>query len=288
MEDFREKLIALMHYPGITWNAVLHYLKKDPSLHNKPQYIQQNLFSSTAHTNLPLINSQQTEIIIEQIRQYEKNGISTITILDENYPSLLKEIYQPPWVLFAKGNLSLLGKQPKLAVVGSREATQYGRNAIRVMFPPLVEKGLVIVSGLATGIDTLAHEYAIKNGGTTIAVIAGGFNHIYPKENIELAREMMRTQLVISEYPPDTKPARWQFPARNRIISGMSNGTFIIEAKRKSGSLITANYAVNEGREVFSLPGSVFNPYSTGTNDLIQQGAKLVMNSEDILSELGL
>jgi DNA processing protein len=288
MNDFREKLIALMHYPSISWNAVFNYLKKDPSLQTKPQYIQQNLFSPTAHTNLPLITSLQTEFINEQIRQYEKSGIKTITILDENYPILLKEIYQPPWVLFAKGNLSLLGKQPKLAVVGSRDATQYGRNAIRVMFPPLVDKGLVIVSGLANGIDTLAHEYAIKNGGSTIAVIAGGFNHVYPKENVELAREMMRTQLVVSEYPPDTKPARWQFPARNRIISGMSNGTFIIEAKRKSGSLITANYAVNEGREVFSLPGSVFNPNSTGTNDLIQQGAKLVMSSEDILSELGL
>jgi DNA processing protein len=286
MDDFREKLIALMHYPGISWSAVLQYLKKDPSLQMKPQYIQQNLFSSTAHTNLPSTTSLQTEIIIEQIRQYEKNGIKVITILDENYPSLLKEIYQPPWVLFAKGNLSLLEKQPKLAVVGSRQATQYGKSAIRLLFPPLVEKGVVIVSGLANGIDTLAHEYAMKNGGDTIALIAGGLNHIYPKENAELAREMMKTQLVVSEYPPNTKPERWHFPARNRIISGMSNGTFIIEAKRKSGSLITANYAVNEGREVFSLPGSIFNPYSLGTNDLIQQGAKLVMSSEDILDEL--
>ena len=254
----------------------------------KPQYIQQNLFSSKADTPLPSITSLQTKMIMEQIQQYEKNGIKAITVFDENYPSLLKEIYQPPWVLFAKGNLSLLEKQPKLAVVGSRQATQYGKNAIRLMFPQLVEKGVVIVSGLATGIDTLAHEYAMKNGGNTIAVIAGGLYHIYPKENTELAREMMKTQLVVSEYPPDTKPLRWHFPARNRIISGMSNGTFIIEAKRKSGSLITANYAVSEGREVFSLPGSIFNPYSMGTNDIIQQGAKLVMSSEDILEELRL
>ncbi|MDR7076302.1 DNA processing protein [Neobacillus niacini] len=288
MDDFKEKLIALMHYPGFTWNAVLHYLKKDPSLKMKPQYIQQNLFSSKADTPLPSITSLQTKMIMEQIQHYEKNGIKAITVFDENYPSLLKEIYQPPWVLFAKGNLSLLEKQPKLAVVGSRQATQYGKNAIRLMFPQLVEKGVIIVSGLAAGIDTLAHEYAMKNGGNTIAVIAGGLYHIYPKENNELAREMMKTQLVVSEYPPDTKPLRWHFPARNRIISGMSNGTFIIEAKRKSGSLITANYAVSEGREVFSLPGSIFNPYSMGTNDIIQQGAKLVMSSEDILEELRL
>jgi DNA processing protein len=286
MDDFREKLIRIMHYPGISWSAVLQYLKKDSSYQMKPHYIQQNLFSSTAHTNLPSTTSLQSEIIMEQIHQYEKNGIKVITIFDENYPNLLKEIYQPPWVLFAKGNHSLLVKQPKLAVVGSRQATQYGKSAIRLLFPPLVEKGVVIVSGLANGIDSLAHEYAMKNGGDTIAVIAGGLNHIYPKENAELAREMMKTQLVVSEYPPNTKPERWHFPARNRIISGMSNGTFIIEAKRKSGSLITANYAVNEGREVFSLPGSIFNPYSLGTNDLIQQGAKPVMSSEDILDEL--
>jgi DNA processing protein len=288
MDDFRKKLIAIMHYPGISWSAVLQYIMKDPSLQMKPRYIQQNLFSSQAHTNLPSTTFLQSEIIIEQIQQYEKNGIKAITILDENYPSLLKEIYQPPWVLFARGNLSLLAKQPKLAVVGSRQATQYGKSAIRLLFPPLMEKGVVIVSGLANGIDTLAHENAMQNGGDTIAVIAGGLNHIYPKENTELAREMMKTQLIVSEYPPNTKPERWHFPARNRIISGMSNGTFIIEAKRKSGSLITANYAVNEGREVFSLPGSIFNPYSLGTNDLIQQGAKPVMSSEDILDELRL
>jgi DNA processing protein len=286
MDDFREKLIALIHCPSISWSAVLRYIMKDTPLQMKSHYIQQNLFSSTTHTNLPSTTSLQSEIIKEQIQQYEKNEIKVITILDENYPSLLKEIYQPPWVLFAKGNISLLEKQPKLAVVGSRQATQYGKSAIRLLFPPLVEKGVVIVSGLANGIDTLAHENAMKNGGDTIAVIAGGLNHIYPKENIELATEMMKTQLVVSEYPPNTRPERWHFPARNRIISGMSNGTFIIEAKRKSGSLITANYAVNEGREVFSLPGSIFNPYSLGTNDLIQQGAKPVMSSEDILDEL--
>ncbi|MEH7010725.1 DNA-processing protein DprA [Neobacillus niacini] len=296
MDDFKEKLITLMSYPGMSWNSVFRLLKKDPSLQSlkdyMPQSFQQNLFLPKANTNLttenPSIPALQTEIIHENIRQFKNNGIEAISILDKNYPALLKEIYQPPWVLFVKGNLNLLDKQPKLAVVGSRQATQYGKNAISLMFPRLVEKGLVIVSGLATGIDTLAHEYAMKNGGNTIAVIAGGLYHVYPKENAELAREMMKTQLVVSEYPPDTKPMRWHFPARNRIISGMSNGTFIIEAKRKSGSLITANYAVNEGREVFSLPGSIFNPSSLGTNDLIKQGAKLVMSSEDILEELRL
>jgi DNA processing protein len=293
MDDFKEKLISLLHYPNISWNAVLKLLKKDPALKN----IDYLLTQDSQQTNLfPPINSNNPsekssaitlhpDIIREQIRQYETNEIAIITILDKEYPQLLKEIYQPPWALFAKGDLSLLERNPKLAVVGSRQATQYGKNAIRLIFPGLIDHRILIVSGLAKGVDALAHEYAIKNEGKTIAVIAGGFYHIYPKENMNLALEMMKNQLVLSEYPPDTKPERWHFPARNRIISGLSKGTLIIEAKRKSGSLITANFAVNEGRDVFSLPGSIFNPYSTGTNDLIQQGAKLVTGAEDILEE---
>ncbi|OIK13954.1 DNA protecting protein DprA [Bacillus sp. MUM 116] len=296
MDDFKEKLIHLLHYPNISWNAVYQMLKKDPTLHSlyhlRPQSLQQQssfpLLNTFQETGQPSIITFQSEIIHEQIRQYETNEITVISIFDKEYPAVLKEIYQPPWALFAKGNVSLLEKQPKLAVVGSRQATLYGKNAIRLLFPKLIDEGILIVSGLAKGIDALAHETAIKNGGKTIGVIAGGIYHIYPKENMNLALEMMKNHLIVSEYPPDTKPLKWHFPARNRIISGLSNGTFIIEAKRKSGSLITANYAVNEGREVFSLPGSIFNPFSMGTNDLIQQGAKLVTSAEDILEELKL
>jgi DNA processing protein len=294
MDEFKEKLISLLHYPNISWNTVLQMLKKDPTLQNLYQLLKQSpqqtcLFPPTT-TNNPSEKSSSAplhpDIIRDQIRQYKTNEITVITILDKEYPPLLKEIYQPPWALFTKGDLSLLETDPKLAVVGSRQATQYGKNAIRLIFPGLIDKGVLIVSGLARGIDALAHEYAIKNGGKTIAVIAGGFYHIYPKENTSLALEMMKNQLVLSEYPPDTKPLRWHFPSRNRIISGLSKGTFIIEAKRKSGSLITANFAVNEGRDVFSLPGSIFNPYSIGANELIQQGAKLVTGAEDILEEI--
>ncbi|MBT2725934.1 DNA-processing protein DprA [Bacillus sp. ISL-75] len=294
MDEFKEKLISLLHYPNISWNTVLQMLKKDPTLQNLYQLQKQSpqqtcLFPPTT-TNNPSEKSSSLplhpDIIRDQIRQYKTNEITVITILDKEYPPLLKEIYQPPWALFTKGDLSLLETDPKLAVVGSRQATQYGKNAIRLIFPGLIDKGVLIVSGLARGIDALAHEYAIKNGGKTIAVIAGGFYHIYPKENTSLALEMMKNQLVLSEYPPDTKPLRWHFPSRNRIISGLSKGTFIIEAKRKSGSLITANFAVNEGRDVFSLPGSIFNPYSIGANELIQQGAKLVTGAEDILEEI--
>jgi DNA processing protein len=292
MDDFKEKFISLLHYPEISWNSIFQLLKKDPSLQSVPYIKSRSSYQTslfTEHTSrteaMSTITALHSDLISEQIQRYNDNGITVITIFDEEYPSLLKEIYQPPWALFVKGDLSLLQVDKKLAVVGSRQATQYGRNAMRLIFPGLIEKDILIVSGLAKGIDSYAHEYAIKNGGKTIAVIAGGFNHIYPKENLPLAKEMMNTQLIISEYPPDTKPLRWHFPARNRIISGLAIGTFIIEAKRKSGSLITANYAINEGRDVFALPGSIFNPFSFGTNDLIQQGAKLVSKAEDILEE---
>ncbi len=296
MDDFKEKLIHLLHYPNISWSTVYQMLKKDPTLQSLSKFPiqsfkQNTLFPSGNHEYSSTFSSTNTyspELIHEQIRNYETNEIEVITIFDKEYPHFLKEIYQPPWALFAKGDVSLLEKEPKLAVVGSRQATQYGKNAIRLIFPELIDNDILIVSGLARGIDALAHEYAIKNGGKTIAVIAGGLYNIYPKENMSLAVNMMKTQLVLSEYPPDTKPLRWHFPARNRIISGLADGTFIIEAKRKSGSLITANYAVNEGREVFSLPGSILNPYSGGTNELIQQGAKLVTCAEDILEELRL
>ncbi|MFL6559129.1 MAG: DNA-processing protein DprA, partial [Bacillus sp. (in: firmicutes)] len=249
MDDFKEKLVSLLHYPDISWSTVLQMLKKDPTLKNLYKFQAQSpqqtcLFPPSTSSNPSEKSSRiimHPDIIRDQIRQYDTNEIAVITILDKEYPPLLKEIYQPPWALFAKGDLSLLEKEPKLAVVGSRQATQYGKNAIRLIFPGLIEQGVLIVSGLARGVDALAHEYAIKNGGKTIAVIAGGFYHIYPKENMTLALAMMENQLVLSEYPPDTKPLRWHFPSRNRIISGLSKGTLIIEAKRKSGSLITAN-----------------------------------------------
>jgi DNA processing protein len=288
MDELKERLIHLLHYPGISWTAVYQLLKKDPHLSSLYQQTVNDFhqFSSSPCNISFETNPQFFESIHNKICQYKSNDIQVISIFDKEYPESLKQIYQPPWAIFAKGNLSLLGREPKLAVVGSRQGTQYGKSAIRFIFPRLVEKGVVIVSGLAKGIDTFAHESALQLNGSTIAVIAGGLNHIYPKENTGLALEMMKTQLVLSEYPPDTIPEKWHFPARNRIISGLSFGTLLIEANIKSGSLITANYAVNEGREVFALPGSIFNPLSSGTNHIIQQGAKLITSAEGVLEEM--
>ncbi|MBU8877818.1 DNA-processing protein DprA [Bacillus sp. FJAT-29790] len=287
MDDFTLRLAHLHHCRDIGWKTIYKILKSDPELKSIYQYSFNDFI--VQQTQFPLsttLNDLQSDVIHEQIRQYTPNGIQIITIFDQEYPALLKETYQPPWVLYAKGDLSLLIKDIHLAVVGSRQHTAYGENSINYLFPKLIEKGVVIVSGLAAGIDTIAHHSAINHGGKTIAVIAGGLYHIYPHTNKKLASEMMRNHLIISEYPPDTRPTRWQFPMRNRVISGMSKGTLIVQAKSKSGSLITANYAVQEGRDVFALPGSIFSPYSMGTNELIQQGAKLVNTPEDILEEL--
>lgn len=289
MEDFNMRLAHLHHCKGVSWKMILSILKKDPELNslfkdplrfsNSQMFNSQDSFSTA-------LNDLQSDRIQEQIRQYSPNGIQIITLFDEEYPMLLKETYQPPWVIYAKGDISLLKNRIPLAVVGSRQATEYGERAIEYLFPKLIQNDVVIVSGLAAGVDAIAHKEAIRNGGKTIGVIAGGLFHIYPQSNKKLAYEMMKNHLVISEYPPNTRPSRWQFPMRNRIISGISRGTLIIQAKSKSGSLITANYAVQEGREVFALPGSVFSAYSAGTNELIQQGAKLVKTAEDILEEL--
>ncbi|BCB03341.1 DNA-processing protein DprA [Bacillus sp. KH172YL63] len=221
------------------------------------------------------------------LKLYEENDIQWITIMDPDYPHSLKHVYDPPFLLFLKGDKSLLQAQKKLAIIGSRDATSYTINILHSMIPTLVAKHIVIVSGLAKGADTVAHKEAISAGGKTIGVIASGFDHIYPRENENLAGEMMENHLLLTEYPPYVKPERWHFPLRNRIISGLSEAVLITEARKKSGTFITADYALSEGRDVLCIPGAVGDPLAEGTNSLIQQGAKMVLSIEDIFSELG-
>ncbi|WP_080846460.1 DNA-processing protein DprA [Cytobacillus gottheilii] len=289
MDEFTRRLTHLQQCRGIGWKTIYHILKLNPTLsqiydHN---FLHQfsTLFKSPAFLNSANYDLQ-ADTIPKKIMHYEKNYIKIITVADECYPQRLQETFQPPWILYAKGNLALLKSKHCLAVVGSRQATSYGHKVIHNLFPKLIMNQVVIVSGLAAGIDTIAHETAIKEGGRTIGVIAGGFSHIYPKENTALAHYMMRNHLLLSEYAPDSKPEKWQFPQRNRIISGISSATLVVQAKKRSGSLITASTALNEGRDVFAIPGNVADPQSEGTNELIQKGAKLIMKAEDILEEL--
>jgi DNA processing protein len=285
MNEFKHRLIHLHHCRGVNWNSIWTILKKDPDLHRLYQNEIETQLLSPAIKNT-LKDDLQSQRIRNTINEYEKKDIRTITIFEPEYPPMLLETYKPPWVLYAKGNPSLLTRDHLLAVVGSRKATTFGKKSIELLFPQLIEERIVIVSGLAAGIDTHAHRMTIGLGGYTIGVIAGGFDHLYPKENIQLAHEMMKNHLVISEYPPNIRPQKWHFPMRNRIIAGISKGTLVVEAKKSSGSLITANYAVHEGREVFAVPGHILNSCSVGTNELIKQGAKLVLTPDDILEEL--
>ncbi|MBT2683046.1 DNA-processing protein DprA [Bacillus sp. ISL-37] len=284
MDELKKKLIQLVHSRYASWKAIYSILKANSAISNN-----EAANYSSINPRVERLNKDYQFISTDKLlNDYTTQNIHLITIFDEDYPDRLKTIYQPPWMLFARGNLSLLKNRESLAVVGSRNATAYGIGAIDYLFPSLIHKNVLIVSGLARGIDAHAHKAAIKLGGKTIGVIAGGFHHLYPKENVKLAEYMMEKQLVLSEYPPATMPAKWQFPMRNRIISGLSVGTLVVEARKKSGSLITADFALNEGRDVFAVPGSILSPDSGGVHYLIQQGAKLVKSSEDILEELGM
>ena len=221
-------------------------------------------------------------------RKLSAMKIEEISIEDESYPKQLKNIYNPPLKLYVLGNKEIL-KQKGVAIVGSRKATEYGKKVALQVSVKLSESGINIISGLALGIDTCAHLGAIqeKCKGKTIAVLGGGLDEIYPRQNIMLAKQIIKSGgCIVSEYPIGTKPERLNFPQRNRIISGLSKGVLVVEASEKSGALITADYALEQGREVFAVPGNILSYTSIGTNNLIKQGAKLVTNYIDILEEM--
>ena len=231
------------------------------------------------------IHSLRPEDVTKEFAQAEKLDLKIIDYTDKNYPENLKEIPGFPIVLYIKGELKPADKL-SLAIVGSRRASFYGLTCAERLAGELARRQLTIVSGLARGIDTYAHRGALKQGGRTIAVMGSGFNNIYPQENKELAEEIAKNGAVISEFPLDAQPWKQNFPRRNRLISGLSLGTLVVEAARNSGALITADFALEQGREVFALPGKVDAKNSFGTNGLIKQGAKLVSCVDDIMEEL--
>ena len=201
---------------------------------------------------------------------------------DADYPPLLKQIHDPPARLFVKGQLPT---EPMIAIVGSRRATPYGQRAARRLARDLSEAGVVVVSGLARGIDGAAHRGALEGGTPTVAVMATGLDRIYPPEHAELARTIAKTGAIITEAEDGTVPLPGRFPIRNRIISGLSLGVVVVEAAQRSGALITARMAAEQGREVFCVPGSIENPLAVGGHQLIKDGAKLVQSVEDVLEE---
>jgi len=233
------------------------------------------------------VTSLKEEDIEQELDLAKKYNLKIITVDDAEYPGNLKHIPDPPIVLYVKGELK---KEDRLsvAIVGSRRASFYGLSCAEKFASDLSERDFTIVSGLARGIDTSAHRGALKQGKRTIAVIGSGFRHLYPQENKELAEEISRCGAVISEFPINARPLSQNFPRRNRVISGLSLGVLVVEAARNSGALITADCALEQGREVFALPGKIDSGNSFGTNGLIKQGAKLVSCADDIIEEFNL
>lgn len=215
-------------------------------------------------------------------------GVKFLTLEDENYPSLLKNIFNPPAVLYYKGDLDLCNFERTLAVVGSRKATFHAGEALNKIMSELSGTDICIVSGLAAGLDTTAHNAAIKNNLKTIGVIASGFDYIYPTSNKDLYKKIENGNGVIfTEYYPTFEPLKFRFPQRNRIVSGLSYGTLVVEASLKSGALITANLTLEQGRELICVPGLITNPNTAGIYKLIKQGAAIATCADDILNALG-
>lgn len=226
------------------------------------------------------------KLVEEEFKLCQENGIEICSIDDPSYPELLKQIPDPPPILYVKGEFN--SGDLRFAIVGSRRASFYGISVAERFGYELASLGFCIVSGMARGVDSAAHRGALNAGGKTIAVLGSGLLNIYPPENKELAKEIASSGALISEFPLRTPPARENFPRRNRIISGLSCGVLVVEAGLRSGALITADLALEQGRDVFAIPGRLNSPTSVGTNKLIKQGAKLVQDIQDILEEYGI
>ncbi len=236
------------------------------------------------------VMNEKEELNLEQHEKFmEKNGIRFLMIEDEDYPEALKEIADPPVFLFAKGNLDVL-TEPLIAIVGTRNMSAYGKRVIGDFVPAFIHAGLVTVSGLAIGIDAEVAKQTIDVGGKTVAVLGHGLGAIYPKANARLAEAIVEHDgLLLTEYPIHVSPDKYTFPARNRIIAGLTLGTLVAEAAAQSGSLITASLALEYGKEVFAIPGPIFDPNMEGTHHLIQKsGATLVSSANDVLQQLGI
>lgn len=227
---------------------------------------------------------QQVDLAAE-VAHIEAFGAKVLIAQDANYPTLLRDIEDPPIVLYLWGNLEERDQRHGIGIVGTRAASHYAMESTKKLGYQLAYAGLTVYSGLARGIDTVAHQAALAAHGRTVAVLGSGLRHLYPLENIPLAEKIVSSGAVITEFPMDTRPSKQTFPKRNRIISGCSFGLLVVEAGLRSGALISANQALEQGRSLYAVPGRIDQPVALGSNKLIQQGAKLVMEATDILND---
>jgi DNA processing protein len=250
----------------------------------------QGLHGETVAAILAWQQQDETNAVVKAVRQIlldcERHGIERVSWQHPHYPEALRHIHDAPLMLYAQGDSGLLGRE-QIGIIGSRNATPAGLDHARRFAAELSKRGLLITSGLALGVDGAAHAGALDAGHATIAVIGCGLDRVYPNQHRRLGERVIGNGLMISEYPPGTPARAAHFPQRNRIISGLSRGILVVEAGLKSGSLITARLALEQGREVFAIPGSIHSPVARGCHDLIKQGARLVDQVDDILEELG-
>jgi len=284
MNDSQRNLLRLHLTQGLGRTALFklhHYFGNftDP-LHAPRQHWQEAGIASQVFANIPPENDPRYNRVAQKL---EKLQVKLISFWDEDYPSLLREIHDPPALLYLRGTLP---STECFAIVGSRRATRSGLLFTQDLATTLARHNICIVSGLARGVDSAAHRGALTAAGATIAVLGCGIDRIYPPENSKLFLEIIENNAVITEYPPETPPLPGHFPGRNRIISGLSRGVLIVEAAEKSGSLITGDFALEQGRELFAIPGALHNPNSKGTNRLLKEGAQLVTEAGDILQSL--
>ncbi len=283
---------SLAHFPKITYvryRKITAYFSNLKNLWDAelPEMVAAGLEENIASEFIAWREENPTEKIAERLAQ---EGITTVSLGESDFPKLLAEITDPPHTLFLRGKLPD-SSRPALSVVGARKFTEYGALGCRQIVEPLARQGMVIVSGLAIGIDGIAHEAALAARGITVAVLGSGVDraHVYPATNRELSERIISNGgAVISEYPPGFEVTNYSFPARNRIIAGLSLGTLVIEAAEESGTLITASCALDYNREVFALPHNIISPVGVGCNNLIKQGAKMVTAPEDVTEALNL
>lgn len=290
INDSTLALLALWLIPGLGPRRILSLLEKfsctEAIFNATPNQLAEAL-STNVQTTYPIQNSLDSKELKNEVSLIKKHKVNILDITQDSYPSLLKEIYNPPPVLYFKGE-NILSNDLPLAFVGSRKSSYAGKNACKNLIKRISElqPNTCIISGLAIGVDTTAHQSALENGLKTIAVLANGLSSIYPERNKQLAESIIEQGAIVTEFPMSTKPTATNFPLRNRIISGLSKGTVVVEAGERSGATITAGYALEQNRELFALPGPIGSSFHRGTNRLIQKGqAKLVMEAEDILEE---
>lgn len=284
-----KRLLALHYIFPVPKNRLDLLYELDPNLVKFPTYSAERLAMILKTTvekarklKVNLLDSSSTPYEL----LYERHAITPIPFTNPLYPDHLLTLIDPPAVLYAKGDVSLLAKKMKVAIIGSRKASLYSKQVLSFIVPPLVEHDVVIVSGLAKGADTFAHKAAMLYGGKTIAVLGHGLFHLYPKENEEIRDEIGGKHLLITEYPPYVRPERWTFPMRNRIISGLSDAVIVTEAARKSGTMSTVEHALDHGKDIYAVPGAVTSILSEGPNKLIDEGARPLWNGFQVVGSL--